>query len=88
MTDLYEPYGPYYLTVYCENADAAEIVSAVFIDGLESEADAWAACNGINDRTIDAIDETGEAVCVAGDLILQVTITKAVGAGFPRSFAA
>lgn len=88
MIDLYQPFGPYYLTLYCENKDAAEIVSAVFVDGLESEADAWAACNAITDKTVDAIDETGEAVLIAGDMIVQIAITKAVGADFPQSFAA
>lgn len=88
MTDLYQPFGPYYLTLYCENTDAAEIISAVFVDGIESEADAWAMCNAITDQTVDAIDETGEAVSIAGDMIVQIAITKSVGADFPQSFAA
>ena len=88
MIDQYEPFGPYYLTLYCENEDAAEIISTVFIDGFETEDAAWAACEAITDRTVDAVDETGETVSVAGDMIVQISITKALGAGFPQSFAA
>ncbi len=88
MTDQYQPFGPYYLTLFCENADAAEIVDTVYVDGFDSEADAWTACNGIALKTVDAIDETGETVAVDGALILQALISKAVGADFPHSFAA
>lgn len=88
MIHLYAPFGPYYLTLHCENQDAAEIVNTVFIDGFESEDAAWAACDAITDQTVAAIDETGEAVSIDGALIVQITITKALGAGFPQSFAA
>ncbi len=88
MTDQYEPFGPYYLTLFCENAEAAEIINTVYIDGFDSEADAWRACNGIGLKTINAIDESGEPTTVAGELVVQITITKAIGADFPHSFAA
>lgn len=88
MTNEYQPFGPYFLTLYCENPNAAEVVDTVYIDGFESEAEAWAACNGISRATLEAIDTMGEPVSVVGDTILQATITKAVGADFPQSFAA
>ncbi len=88
MTDEFEPIGPYYLTLFCENADAAEVVDTAYVDGFENEADAWNACNGISAATTDAIDEFGEQVTISGADILQVTISKAVGADFPHSFAA
>ena len=88
MTEQYEPFGPYFLTLYCENPDAAEFVDSVYVDGFESEADAWAACNGIALNSIDAIDAHGEPVTIDGRDILQVAITKAIGADFPQSFAA
>ena len=88
MTDEFEPIGPYYLTLFCENADAAEVVDTAYVDGFENEDEAWNACNGIAAKTTDAIDEFGEPVAVPGAAILQVTIAKAIGADFPRSFAA
>ncbi len=88
MTDHYQPTGPYYLTLYCENADAAEIVNTVYVDGFDSEPEAWNACNAIGRKTLDGVDAAGEAVSVGGETILQVLITKAAGADFPQSFAA
>ncbi len=88
MTDQFAPLGPYYLTLNCENADAAEIIDVAYVDGFETEADAWKACLNIGKVSTDAIDEFGEDVTVAGETVLQVTIAKAVGADFPCSFAA
>lgn len=88
MTDEFEPVGPYYLTLFCENTDAAEVVDTAYVDGFENEADAWSACNNIAATTMNAIDEFGEPVTISGETILQVTIAKAVGADFPHSFAA
>ena len=88
MTEEYAPIGPYYLTLFCENADTAEVVDTAYVDGFKNEADAWNACKGIGATTTDAIDEFGEPVTIPGNAILQVTIAKTVGADFPNSFAA
>lgn len=89
MTDPYRPFGPFYLTLVCENDETAgDIIKTVYIDGFTNESDAWQACNGLSLNPFKALDEYGDEIELAGDSVLQVTIAKTAAADFPNSFAA
>ena len=72
----YQPFGPYYLEIVSEvvAADGAQAVIA-YLDCIESEADAWRACDSIDDDFC-AVDQTGMPVTIVPSDILQIDIAK------------
>ena len=90
MTKSYDPFGPYYLTLVFESERRkdGEAVATAYIDGFQSEADAWRACHAFGVDAIDAVDEEGEMISVAGGALLQVTIARTAAADAPQFLAA
>lgn len=82
----YQPFGPYYLEIVTEiSAGDGAHAAIAYLDGIESEADAWQACDSIDDLEFNAIDESGAPVTVSTANILQIDIAKSVFADLQQS---
>ncbi|GEM_PF-2447113 len=78
MTEHIQLNGPFYVELVYEHEDSddGERTAAAYIDGFESEEDAWSACQGIRKAPIDAINAQGGGVTIAPEQLLQMLIAR------------
>ena len=90
MSDTIELRGPFYveLAYEAEGDDDAERIRTAYIDGIASEADAWAACGRMGKDLIAAITDEGDAVSIAPERLLQLLIRRTAAQNvFPATAA-
>jgi len=70
--------GPFYVELAYEAAGFAgsEQIQTAYIDGIASEEEAWAACDGIREDSIDAITDNGAHIEIHPAQLLQALIGK------------
>lgn len=70
--------GPFYveLAYEAEGLAGSEQIQTAYIDGIASEEEAWAACDGIREDAIDAITDDGAPVEIHPAQLLQALIGK------------
>ena len=78
MTEKYQLSGPFYveLAYEAEEQTGPEQIRTAYIDGIASEEAAWAACNGIREDAIDAIDDDGAPIEINPAQLLQALIGR------------
>lgn len=84
MTEPFIPNGPYYIEIVFdhETESGVEQVRTGFIDGFQSQHDAWAACEELRRKTAAAISADGSLIKIAPDRVLQLLIAKMADAPF------
>ncbi len=89
MSDKLELRGPFYveLAYEAEGGDGAEQIRTAYIDGIASEADAWAACGRFGKDLIAATTNEGDAVAIAPERLLQLLIGRTAQDVFPVTAA-
>ncbi len=88
MSHTHNCLGPYFLSLVCETENDLNRIETVYIDGFETEADAWRACRELKGYgAIEAVNASGADTSVDRGDILQVMIAKTSAADFPPGFA-